>query len=71
MERDDLLQLRGSHNPYDPYERDNSYERVNMQQKQYDPSAQLKTLFSQHDPQLYFHKAPGTNKTLPNLNRDN
>ena len=30
----------------------------------------LKTLFSQNDPQLYFHKSPAVNKKLPNLNRD-
>ena len=34
-------------------------------------NAQLKTLFSQNDPQLYFHKSPGLKKKkLPNLNRD-
>ena len=33
--------------------------------------SQLKTLFSQNDPQLYFHKSPGLNKKLPNLNKDN
>lgn len=31
---------------------------------------QLKTLFSQSDPQLYFHKSPAVNKKLPNLNKD-
>ena len=32
---------------------------------------QLKTLFSQNDPQLYFHKSPAVGKQMPNLNKDN
>lgn len=70
LELDDYLQLRGSvyhqHQGNDEF----NYERVTIQ-KSYPPTqAQLKTLFSQKDPQLYFHKSPATNKILPNLNRD-
>jgi len=62
IEEDDFMHLRRK--AENKHAHKESMGRSNSQ-------AQLKTLFSQNDPQLYFHKSPAVNKKLPNLNKDN